>query len=129
MRKIASLLIVPLLGISLQLSAQTSSTPADNTKVNKRDQNSGQPTADKQKGRSDADITREIRRAITGDKAMSTYARNVKIVTQNGDVTLRGPVRSEEEKKNIEAKAAEVAGPTHVKNEIDIAAKEATGKK
>jgi len=97
--------------------------------VNKRDQNSGQPTADKQKGRSDADITREIRRAITGDKAMSTYARNVKIVTQNGDVTLRGPVRSEEEKKNIEAKAAEVAGPTHVKNEIDIAAKEATGKK
>ena len=106
--------------LSLPLAAQ--SVKPDNTKVNQQDRNSAKPTADQQKGRSDTEITRLIRRAIVADKDLSTYAHNVKIVTKNGEVTLRGPVRSLEEKQNIEAKAAEVAGKEHVKNEIQIAA-------
>jgi ATP-dependent DNA ligase len=73
--------------------------------------------------RSDRELTSEIRRAITKDKEMSTYAKNVKIVAQNGKVTLKGPVRSEDEKKAIEAKAAEVAGASNVDTQIRVAPK------
>jgi len=99
----------------------------DNTKNNQRDRT--QPTADQQKGNeTDIKITRDIRRAITQDKNLSSYAKNIKIITQNGNVTLRGPVRSEEDKKAIEAKANEVAGATHVKSEIEIATKRPSNK-
>lgn len=92
----------------------------DNTGVNKRDRNKAEPTAGQQKENpSDREITRKIRRAVVRDKSLSTYAHNVKIITQDGAVTLRGPVRSEAEKKNIEAKAAEVAG-ANVKSELEI---------
>jgi len=55
------------------------------------------------------------------DKTLSTYAHNVKIVAQDGQVTLKGPVRTENEKKTIEAKAVEVAGAGHVDNQMSIA--------
>ena len=54
------------------------------------------------------------------DKSLSTYAHNAKIIAQNGMVTLKGPVTSEEEKKTIEAKAAEVVGPEKVTNELQV---------
>ena len=54
------------------------------------------------------------------DKSLSTYAHNVKIITQNGQVTLKGPVRSEDEKRAIEAKATEVAGENKVTSELNI---------
>jgi hyperosmotically inducible periplasmic protein len=96
---------------------------SDNTGVNKRDRGSKQVTADQQKeNRSDRELTRQIRRSITKDKSLSTYAHNVKVIAQNGTVTLKGPVRSEEEKKTIESKAAEVAGASNVKNELDTVA-------
>jgi len=96
--------------------------PPDNTKVNERDRNSAQPTADQQKeNASDRKITQQIRQSIIKDKAMSTYAKNIKIITQDGTVTLKGPVRSETEKKTIEAKADNVVGAGHVKNEIEVA--------
>jgi osmotically-inducible protein OsmY len=96
-------------------------TPADNTKVNERDRNKNEPTADQQKeNRSDRDITQQIRQSIMKDKSLSTYAHNVKIITQNGQVTLKGPVRSEDEKKTVEAKATEVAGENKVTSELDI---------
>ncbi len=96
-------------------------TATDNTKVNERDRSQNEATADQQKdNRSDRDITQQIRRSITKDKALSTYAHNVKIVTQGGQVTLKGPVRSEDEKKAIEAKAAEVAGDGKVTSELNI---------
>jgi hyperosmotically inducible protein len=57
------------------------------------------------------------------DKSLSTYAHNVKIITQDGQVTLKGPVRSEDEKKAVEAKAAEIAGESKVANELDVKAK------
>jgi hyperosmotically inducible periplasmic protein len=55
------------------------------------------------------------------DKTLSTYAQNVKVITQDGQVTLKGPVRSEDEKKTIEAKATEVVGAGRVTNQISIA--------
>ena len=55
------------------------------------------------------------------DKTLSTYAHNVKVIAQDGQVTLKGPVRTEEEKKTVEAKATEVAGAGHVTNQISIA--------
>ena len=93
----------------------------DNTKVNERDRSKDEPTADQQKdNRSDQDITQQIRQSIMKDKSLSTYAHNIKIITQNGQVTLKGPVRSEDEKKTIETKAAEVAGENKVTSQLDI---------
>ncbi len=113
-----------LMGGSLLIAqpvTQESSVPADNTKVNQRDQNASEPTAGQQKmDRSDRDITQQIRRAVMQDKSLSTYAHNVKIITQNGQVTLKGPVRSEDEKRAIEAKANEIAGANKVTSELDI---------
>jgi osmotically-inducible protein OsmY len=102
-------------------TTQTLPAPADNTKLNQRDKNAAQPTADQQKNtRSDRDITQQIRRAIVEDKSLSTYAHNVKIITQNGQVTLRGPVRSDDEKRAVETKAAELAGENRVTSQLDV---------
>src|SRR5205814_5397284 len=82
-------------------AAAAQQTPApDNTKVNQRDRTDNSTTADQQKeNRSDRELARQIRRAIVKDKSLSTYAHNVKVVVQNGTVTLKGPVRSEDDKK------------------------------
>ena len=97
-------------------------TAPDNTKVNTRDRADGSVTADQQKNdKADRDLTQQIRRALTKDKTLSTYAHNVKVVAQDGRVTLKGPVRSEEERKIVEAKAVDVAGVGHVTNEMSIA--------
>jgi osmotically-inducible protein OsmY len=95
---------------------------ADNTKVNQQDRNKDSVTADQQKeNASDRDLTQRIRRSVMDDKALSTYAHNVKIIAQDGHITLKGPVRTENEKTTIEAKATEVAGAGHVSNQITIA--------
>ena len=108
-----------------QSASPADNTPADNTKLNERDRNANEPTADRQKdNRSDREITQQVRKAIVKDKSLSTYAHNVKVITQNGMVTLKGPVRSEEEKKAIEAKAAEVAGQDKVTNQLDVKSKD-----
>jgi osmotically-inducible protein OsmY len=78
--------------------------PPDNSKTNKRDRDKNSPTADRQKmNATDRDLTKRVRSAIMDDKSLSTYAHNIKIVAQDGKVTLKGPVRSEEEKSAIEA--------------------------
>lgn len=102
-------------------AGQQASPAADNSKINQRDRSTTEPTADQQKeNRSDRDITQQIRRSIMKDKSLSTYAHNIKIVTQNGQVTLKGPVQSEDEKKAIEAKATEVAGDNKVSSELNV---------
>ena len=86
-------------------------TKPDNTEVNKRDRNSGEATADQQKmNAADQDLTKKIRQSIMSDKSLSTYAHNIKIISQNGSVTLKGPVKSDSEKKTVVAKAVAVAG-------------------
>jgi hyperosmotically inducible periplasmic protein len=114
-----------LLGVGVLMHAQepNSQTPpaADNSKTNERDRSANEPTADQQKDtRSDRDITQQIRRSIVNDKSLSTYAHNVKVITQHGQVTLKGPVQSEDEKKAIEAKAAEIAGEKKVSSELNV---------
>jgi hyperosmotically inducible protein len=97
-------------------------TESDNTKVNKRDRSAAAVTADQQKGNvSDRELTAKIRRSIMADKSLSSYAHNIKIVSQNGTVTLKGPVKSEDEKKVVMAKAVEVAGSANnVTDQISI---------
>src|SRR5882724_1876818 len=120
---------VLLIGGAAFAPAQDTPTKPDNTKTNKQDRDTAATTADQQKNnKSDRELTREIRKAITDDKSLSTYAHNVKVVSQHGTVTLRGPVRSEDEKKAIEQKATDVAGAANVKNEITVVAAD-TGSK
>ena len=97
----------------------TQQAAPDNTKKNK-DQRS--PTADQQKmNPSDRAITQKIRKAVHDDSSLSTYAHNIKIITQDGKVTLRGPVRSEEEKNNLQAIAVTVAKEENVTNQLEVA--------
>ncbi|SRR5581483_11695381 len=116
---------VSLSGLSI---AQAQQPPApDNSKINTQDRKPSAVTADQQKNnKSDLEITKEIRKALTADKSLSTYAHNVKIVTRDGKVTLKGPVRSAEEKQIIEAKAADIAGATNVTNQVSVAPKAQT---
>lgn len=111
----SSLCFVPFAGF-----AQTAGTQPDNTKMNKKaDQGF---TADSQKNdSSDIKITAQIRKSLHADKTLSTYAHNVKVITAGGMVTLKGPVRSEEEKTAVEQKATEVAGAGKVTNKLTVA--------
>jgi hyperosmotically inducible protein len=105
-----------------QQDGSSQQAPADNTKVNQRDRNPNEPTADQQKENAgDRQLTQQIRRAIVKDKSLSTDAHNVKIITQNGSVTLKGAVKSEQEKQAIESKATEIAGYGKVTNELQVA--------
>lgn len=105
--------------------AQSTANPRvqpDNTKVNKGDRTPGEATADQQKAnKEDRDLTQKIRKAVVADKSLSTYAHNVKIISQNGVVTLKGPVRSTDEENTVMAKAVEVAGnPDRVVNQMSV---------
>jgi hyperosmotically inducible protein len=112
-------LVGALLAPAFSAGAQT---VPDNTKTNQQDRAKGAATADQQKeNASDREITQKIRQSVMDDKSLSTYAHNVKVIAQDGQVTLKGPVRSENEKKTVEAKAVEVAGAGHVSNQITIA--------
>ena len=68
----------------------------------------------------DRTISQKIRKAIHDDKNLSTYAHNIKVVTQDGKVTLRGPVHSEDEKSAIQAKAVGIVGQENVTNQIEV---------
>jgi hyperosmotically inducible protein len=121
---LATLLLNNMAGFSTEPQNNKQGSDVDNTRVNKRDDSQQQPTADQQKeNSSDREITRKIRRSIVKDKSLSTYAHNIKIITQGGSVTLKGPVRSAEEKKAVEAKAAAIAGEAKVKSEIQVTGK------
>jgi hyperosmotically inducible periplasmic protein len=99
-------------------TGQQSPAP-DNTKANA--QGNGGVTAEQQKeNSSDRELTRRIRRVLINDKSLSTYAHNVKIIAQGGMVTLKGPVRSEEEKQAVEAKAKAVAGDDKVSSALEV---------
>jgi osmotically-inducible protein OsmY len=111
-------------GAGLVQAQDSSATQPDNTRMNKGDNDASRPTADRQKEHSDRDITQQIRKSIIADKSLSTYAHNVKIIAQNGTVTLRGPVRTDDEKQAIEQKAAEVVGKEKVTSELEVKPKQ-----
>jgi hyperosmotically inducible protein len=94
-------------GLSCGVAAQSSAAPPQS--------DASQPTSS-----ADRDTAKKIRKAIVDDKSLSTYAHNVKILARDGQVTLRGPVRSEAEKQAIADKATEVAGAGNVTNELSV---------
>ena len=120
--KIQRILLAALFCASLMTYAQDTPVKPDNTKVNKRDRNAGEATADQQKmNKADRDLSAQIRKSIMADKSLSTYAHNIKVISQDGVVTLKGPVHSDDEKKAIVAKAVEVAGsPDKVTDQITV---------
>lgn len=94
---------------SVFVQATNAQTKTDNTAVNKRDRSPGAATADQQKmNATDRNLAAKIRRSIMADKSLSTYAHNVKIISQDGTVTIKGPVRSDDEAKSIVSKAVGV---------------------
>ena len=106
-------LIFPVLFLSsLALHAQrpdSGGPKPDNTAVNKRDNSPGEATADQQKmNAADRDLTAKIRKSVMADKDLSAYAHNIKIISQDGMVTLKGPVRSDHEITLLVTKAATV---------------------
>ena len=101
---------------------QDAQQPApDNTKVNQRDSKSAEPTADQGKNNlSDREVMRQIRSEVVKDKSLSTYGHNVKIISEHGKVTLKGPVHSNDEKNTIEQYARGVAGDGNVTDELAV---------
>lgn len=107
--------------IASPVAAQDQNSAPDNTRVNKGDRDSSQPTADQAKNNlSDRDLEKHIRRDVTKDKSLSTYGHNVKIIAQHGTVTLRGPVHSEDEKTKIREHARKYAGDDHINDELTV---------
>jgi osmotically-inducible protein OsmY len=119
---LATLLFIGLPGVSLVLAQDSSQSPApDNTKVNQGDQNKSNATADRQlENKSDREVAQQIRQAVMNDKSLSTYGHNVKIISQNGVVTLKGPVRTDDERRAIEKIAAAIVGQDKVTSQLEV---------
>ena len=118
MKVAASAALAVVCSVPLAVAQASPQSAPDNSQQN---QNHAK-TADSQPNTAaDRATTAKVRKAIVEDKGLSTYAHNVKIITMNGQVTLKGPVKSEEEKQTIASKAAEVAGsPDKVNNQLSI---------
>ena len=101
---------------------QTTAVAPDNSGRNERDRNNAtKAPGDQSESEADRTISQNIRKAVTADDSLSTNGKNVKIITVDGVVTLRGPVKSEAEKTKIESKAKQIAGVKNVENQLEIA--------
>lgn len=126
---IISFVILVLVGCSDANRGGTSSVPTatdstgvepDNSQVNVRDRTDAVKTPINQnENQKDINITADIRQRVV-DTQMSVNAQNIKIITQDGKVTLRGPVATAEEKNRLESIAGEVAGPSNVLSQLEI---------
>lgn len=109
-------------GLLLTACENQSMPNAENTGRNVRDRSSAAMTPGEQgENNTDLTITQNIRRAIMDDDSLSENAKNIKIVTVNGVVTLRGPVNSQREKNEIAKKAQAISGVRNVDNQLEIA--------
>ena len=119
---LAALTSVLAFGMPMPTHAQDQAKPPSSTAPDNSSQNKNHDkTADSQKeNTSDREITQKIRQSIMADKSLSTYAHNVKIITQDGQVTLKGPVQDQNEKETIASKAADVAGTGKVNNQLTV---------
>ena len=103
--------------------AASDATEADNTKRNSSEQNKNTESAEKQSNsKDDLALTQKIRQAVIKDGSLSMNAKNVKIIAQDGKITLKGPVDSQQEKNTIAAKAGEIAGKDKVENQLEVKA-------
>ena len=98
-------------------------TEADNTKQNSSEENKKTETAEKQSNnKDDLALTQKIRQAVMKDGSLSMNAKNVKIIAQDGKITLKGPVDTEQERNTIGTEAGEVAGKDKVVNQLEVKA-------
>ena len=106
---------------TLALSAAAQETKPDNSAQNERDRSGETKTSgDQSNSPEDIKITADIRRAIVKDPSLTMAAKNVKIITAGGTVTLRGPVNSADEKAKIEQLATEAGGGAKIDNQLEI---------
>jgi len=121
MKRISLSLISSLALPIFALAADTPNVDVDNTAKNQRDRTEQTLTPkDQSEASVDLKLTQTIRKAIMRAKSLSMTAKNVKVITINGKVTLRGPVNTEEEKKRIGHMAQTVAGKTQVENRLEV---------
>jgi hyperosmotically inducible protein len=93
----------------------------DNTGRNVRDRGGATLTpGDQSESEADRTLTQEIRKAVVADDSLSTMAKNIKIITVDGVVTLRGPVQSPQEKEVIQVKAQQIAGIDRIDNQLEV---------
>jgi hyperosmotically inducible protein len=98
-------------------------TEADNTKRNFAGQNKNKETAEEQSNsKDDLALTQKLRQAVMKDGSLSMNAKNVKIIAQDGKITLKGPVDSQQEKDTIGSEAGELAGKDKVDNQLEVKA-------
>lgn len=95
-------------------------TQPDNTQVNERDRTASLTPLDQGNGEADLKLTQLIRKAVMDDDRLSFTAKNVKVITKDGKVTLRGPVKTAEERAAIEADARKAAGTAPIDNQIEV---------
>ena len=103
------------------LAADDKKVEPDNTATNERDR-SGETKTSGDQSNSSADLktTQAIRQALMKDSELSTTAKNIKIITANGQVTLRGPVKTAQEKAKIDQLAKSAAGGAKIDNQLDV---------
>ena len=100
----------------------TDKSAPDNSAQNVRDRGNDTMTPTDQSNKpEDIDLTKRIRQAVVADKDLSTDAKNVKIITVDGVVWLRGPVKTAQEKQEIARKANDIAGARNVRDQLEIA--------
>ena len=119
--KRTSLILACLCAVSLAAIAADDKTKPDNTATNERDRSGeSQTPGDQSNSPEDLKFTQAIRKAVVKDESLTMTAKNVKIITAGGQVTLRGPVNSEEEKMKIEKLAKSAAASAKVDNQLEV---------
>jgi hyperosmotically inducible periplasmic protein len=107
--------------VSLAAMAADDKTKPDNTAINERDRSrETQTSGDQSNSSADLKITQAIRQALMKDSELSTTAKNIKIITDNGQVTLRGPVKNAQEKAKIDQLARSAAGGAKIDDQLDV---------
>jgi hyperosmotically inducible protein len=103
------------------LAADDDKARPDNTKTNERDRSGETKTlGDQSNSSADLKITQAIRQALMKDGELSTTAKNIKVITVNGQVTLRGPVKTAQEKAKVDQLAKSAAGSAQIDNQLDV---------
>jgi hyperosmotically inducible periplasmic protein len=119
--KRTSLILACLCAVSLAAIAADDKTKPDNTATNERDRSGEtQTSGDQSNSSADLKITQAIRQALMKDGELSMTAKNIKIITDNGQVTLRGPVKNAQEKAKIDQLARSAAGGAKIVDQLDV---------
>jgi hyperosmotically inducible periplasmic protein len=115
------LILILTFSTAVAFTAVAQNTAPDNSAKNERDRSGEtQTSGDQSNTKGDVDTTAAIRRAIVKDGSLSSTAKNIKIVTAGKDVTLRGPVKTAEEKTKIQQLAASAAPGVKIDNQLEI---------